>query len=125
MKKRGLSINKKGQDLSIGTLILIVLGIVVLVVLILGFSLGWSNLFSKIGITTGSDLSAMVAACKVAAASESQASFWRVSSVRILDLVNFRYWLGEQLSPDSLGASQSAPRDGGRSRAVSDCDEQR
>lgn len=49
--KKGL--NKKGQDLSIGTLILIVLGIVVLVLLILGFSLGWSNLWDKVNIFGG------------------------------------------------------------------------
>ncbi len=47
-------LNKKGQDLSIGTLILIVLGIVVLVLLILGFSLGWDNLWEKINIFGGS-----------------------------------------------------------------------
>lgn len=75
--------NKKGQDLSIGTLILIVLGVIVLVLLILGFSIGWGNLFSKIGITSGSDLSAMVAACKVAAASDSSASFCECKSVKI------------------------------------------
>jgi hypothetical protein len=46
-------LNKRGQDLSIGTLILIVLGIVVLVLLILGFSLGWSNLWEKINIFGG------------------------------------------------------------------------
>ena len=50
MEKR---LNKKGQDLSIGTLILIVLGIVVLVLLILGFTLGWGNLWDRINIFGG------------------------------------------------------------------------
>lgn len=75
--------NKRGQELSIGTLVLIVLGIVVLVLLILGFSIGWQNLFSKIGITTGSDLSAMVAACKVAAASQSKGSYCEFKRVKL------------------------------------------
>jgi len=36
--------NKKAQGLSVTTIILIVLGLIVLVLLILGFTLGWSNL---------------------------------------------------------------------------------
>ena len=72
--KRGC-FNKKGQELSIGTLVLIVLGVIVLVLLVLGFSIGWENLFSKIGIVQGSDLSAMISACKVAVASQSQSSY--------------------------------------------------
>ncbi len=76
-------INKIGQDMSIGTLILIVLGIIVLVLLVLGFSIGWENLFSKIGIFQGSDLSSMVTACKVAAASDSKTSFCECKSVKI------------------------------------------
>ena len=53
MKKLVNRLNNKGQDLSIGTLILIVLGIVVLVLLILGFSMGWGNLWQKIDIFGG------------------------------------------------------------------------
>lgn len=56
--------NKRGQDLSIGTLILIVLGIVVLVILILGFSLGWANLWEKIGLYGGgSSIGDLIKAC--------------------------------------------------------------
>ena len=75
--------NKKAQELSIGTLVLIVLGIIVLVLLVLGFSMGWENLFSKIGIFQGSDLSSMVAACKVAVSSQSQTSFCEFKKVKI------------------------------------------
>lgn len=65
--------NKKGQDLSIGTLILIVLGIVVLVLLILGFSLGWSNLWEKINIFGGgSSVGDVATACGLAATQENQ-----------------------------------------------------
>jgi|SRR3989344_6083678 len=39
--------DKKG-DVTIGTIILIVLGVVVLVFLIFGFSTGWNNLWDKI-----------------------------------------------------------------------------
>jgi len=37
-------LNKRGQGLQISTLILIILGIVILVVLILGFTLGWQKI---------------------------------------------------------------------------------
>lgn len=74
---------KKGQELSIGTLVLIVLGVIVLVLLVLGFSMGWDNLFSKIGIYSGSDISSMVAACKVAVSTQSKASYCEFKSVRI------------------------------------------
>jgi len=40
--------NKKGAELTVGTLVIIVLAIIVLVVLALGFGTGWSNLWSKI-----------------------------------------------------------------------------
>ncbi|MFH1451544.1 MAG: hypothetical protein ABIF88_00015 [archaeon] len=40
--------NKKGQDLTLGTIILIVLGIAVLIFLIFGFSTGWNNLWERI-----------------------------------------------------------------------------
>lgn len=79
MEKKRLG--KRGQELSIGTLILIVLGIIVLVLLILGFSIGWKNLFSKIGITSGSDLSAMIATCKVYAAADDVASYCEFKKV--------------------------------------------
>lgn len=39
--------NKSGQGLSITTLILIVLGVVVLVVVILGFTIGFENIIGK------------------------------------------------------------------------------
>lgn len=35
--------NKKGQELSTNTIIMIILGLVVLVVLILGFTMGWDR----------------------------------------------------------------------------------
>lgn len=64
--------NKRGQDLSIGTLILIILGVIVLVLLILGFSMGWGNLWSKINIFgSTNDVSSVVTACKLAVTSNS------------------------------------------------------
>jgi hypothetical protein len=35
--------NKKGQDLSTSTIILIILGVAVLVILVIGFTIGWQK----------------------------------------------------------------------------------
>ena len=75
--------NKRGQELSVATLILIVLGIILLVLLVLGFSIGWDNLFRKIGIFQGSDISSVVTACNVAVSSNSQASYCEFKKVEI------------------------------------------
>ncbi|MFA5061255.1 MAG: hypothetical protein WC494_02990 [Candidatus Pacearchaeota archaeon] len=40
--------DKKGQELTLGTIILIVLGVVVLIFLIYGFSTGWGNLWQRV-----------------------------------------------------------------------------
>ena len=45
--------SKKGAELTIGTIIIIVLGVAVLVFLIWGFGTGWSNLWGKINIFSG------------------------------------------------------------------------
>ena len=69
-------VNKKAQDLSIGTLILIVLGIIVLVLLILGFSMGWGNLWEKINIFGGSSsVNDVVTSCQLAVTSKNTYSF--------------------------------------------------
>ena len=70
-------VNKKAQDLSIGTLILIVLGIIVLVLLILGFSMGWGNLWEKINIFGGggSSIESVISACNLAVTSNSKYSY--------------------------------------------------
>jgi hypothetical protein len=43
--------NKKGQDLSTGAIILIILGVVVLVLLALGFSIGWQKILPWVSPT--------------------------------------------------------------------------
>lgn len=45
---RGIEENKKGQQLTLSTIIIIVLGIMVLVFLVFGFSKGWNNLWNKV-----------------------------------------------------------------------------
>lgn len=50
-----MKMNKRGQDLSLTTIILIIIGVAVLVLLIWGFSQGWSTLWSKIVPYSGNE----------------------------------------------------------------------
>jgi len=77
--------SKRGQELSIGTLILIIIGVIVLVLLVLGFSMGWGDLFSKVGIFQGSDMSSMITACGVAVSSQSLESYCECKMVKLDD----------------------------------------
>jgi hypothetical protein len=65
--------NKKGQELTLGTVILIVLGIAVLVFLIFGFSTGWGNLWDKITNFSGGkvNLDTVRQGCELACAEAS------------------------------------------------------
>jgi len=56
--------NKKGQEMTIGTLLLIVLGVVVVVVLIIGFTLGTDFFFDAIK-RGPSDIQLTAGACEV------------------------------------------------------------
>ena len=71
------NMNKKGAEMTIGTIVIIVLAIVVLVFLIFGFTTGWSNLWSKIGIYGGGEenVNDIVVACSVACTQESEYGF--------------------------------------------------
>ncbi|MEK6819827.1 MAG: hypothetical protein AABY03_01350 [Nanoarchaeota archaeon] len=56
-------INKRGQGLSVNAIILIVLGIVVLVLMVLGFTIGWSKILPFISTNNADTL---VTACSIA-----------------------------------------------------------
>lgn len=77
-------VNKKGQEMSVTTLILIVMGVVLLVLLVLGFSMGWTNLWAKINIFQGgTTLDSAVQACKISVSSDASASFCEFKLVTI------------------------------------------
>jgi hypothetical protein len=71
--------NKTGQQMTLGTIIAIVLGIAVLVFLIFGFSTGWNNLWDKIGNLGGgsANVDAVIQGCAVACSSNSIDAFCR------------------------------------------------
>jgi len=65
--------NKKGAEMTIGTIIVIILALVVLVVIIFGFSTGWSNLWGKITSFGGgtNNVQSVVDSCKLACSTNS------------------------------------------------------
>jgi len=70
-------IDKKGQQMTLGTLIAIILGIAVLVFLIFGFSTGWGSLWDKITNIGGgkSNLDSIKTGCELACSTNSVSSF--------------------------------------------------
>jgi len=68
--------DKKAQQLSITTLILIVLGVLILVFIILGISLGFGNLMDKINVFSRTDsLADIVLACRIDAQANDRVSY--------------------------------------------------
>ncbi|MEK6858695.1 MAG: hypothetical protein AABX53_02145 [Nanoarchaeota archaeon] len=67
-------LSKRGQEMSISTLVLIVLAIIVLVLVVIGFTGGWSNLWDRISNLGGGkeNVQLVVQACGIACSSDSQ-----------------------------------------------------
>lgn len=64
--------NKRGQGLSVNAIILILLGIAVLVVLILGFTMGWARVLPFIQTNNVDNIKT---ACDVACATQNKYDF--------------------------------------------------
>jgi len=81
MQKRVREMNKRGQEMSLTTILLIVLGLVVVVLLIWGFSTGWGNLWDTITnyIGGGSNIDTIKNACAVACSQSSKNDFCSLS----------------------------------------------
>lgn len=62
--------NKRGQELSVNTLILIIIGVLILVFLIVGFTIGWKKIFPF--ITPGNNVKEVVDKCSLACNTNSQ-----------------------------------------------------
>ncbi len=62
--------NKRGQGLSTNAIILIVLGVIILVVLIIGFTMGWKTLFPWLGGKGNSQI--ISNSCKTACVSSNK-----------------------------------------------------
>jgi hypothetical protein len=71
------SIDKRGQQLTTTTLILIILGIAVFVLLIFGFTTGWGNLSDKLNQYAGgsSNVDTVRGACAIACSTGGETAF--------------------------------------------------
>lgn len=65
--------NKKGQGLSTNAIILIILGVIILVVLIIGFTLGWKTIAPW--IKPSNNVKEVVQACSIACSTENLYDF--------------------------------------------------
>ena len=70
-----MEFNKRGQGLSVNAIILIVLGVVVLAVLILGFTLGWQKILPFVSTN---NVNTLVTTCGIACSTNSQFDFCTV-----------------------------------------------
>lgn len=64
--------NKRGQGLSTNTIILLILGVVILVVLILGFTMGWDKIFPWLSQQNVDDV---VNGCQIACSTGAKYAF--------------------------------------------------
>lgn len=67
--------NKKGQGLSVNAIILIILGLVILVMLILGFVFGWNNILPFV---SKSNVANLKTACSIACSTNAEFDFCSV-----------------------------------------------
>lgn len=76
-------LSRKGQELSITTLILIVLGVVILVLLILGFTRGWDWIIGKFDLLPGQSLETLAQSCNVAAQGGLAVDFCSFKKIKV------------------------------------------
>jgi len=89
-------VNKKGQQMTLGTIIAIVLGIAVLVFLIFGFSTGWGNLWDRVTSFGGtSNVDTIVQACALRCSTGDKYSF--CTETQTLKFGSERDVLGEEV----------------------------
>ncbi len=64
--------NKKAQGMSTSTIVLLILGLIILVVLVLGFTLGWNKLAPWV---QSNNLDSIKTSCNIACSTNSQYDF--------------------------------------------------
>ncbi|MFH1522023.1 MAG: hypothetical protein ABIF18_03620 [archaeon] len=88
---RGIGDNKKGQQMTLGTIIAIVLGIAVLVFLIFGFASGWNNLWDKVTAYGGGgdNTNTIKQACAIVCSTGDKSGFCNIKrNVKFGEAVN-------------------------------------
>ena len=76
--------NKKGQEgVTLTTMLLLILGLVVVVLVIIGFTMGWDTVFGKFKFLPGQDLETVKQACGVSASSGLSVDYCSFKSVTV------------------------------------------
>jgi len=103
-------VNKKGQEMSITTLLLIIIGIVVLVLVVLGFTMGWQSLWEKINIFRPStNIDSLVQNCNLALIQPG--AFCEYKSVTLDGKLQYVNCLDDRISIKLEGSAPSSCAD--------------
>ncbi len=84
--------NRRGQELSTNTIIMVILGIIVLVILVLGFTIGWDRFLPFI---RSNNIDQVKSACSIACSTNNQYDYCSLS--RTLKADDLPTENGEQL----------------------------
>lgn len=95
--------NKRGQELSITTLLLIVLGVIVVVIIIMGFTVGWNFIFDKFKIVPGQNLQAIATSCELAAKGSLQIDYCTYKKVSLEGLTEYINCEDGRVKPEEKG----------------------
>lgn len=88
---KGLSMlkNKKAQEINITTIIIVILAVLALVVLVLGFTMGWNQLWAKVtggqNVTQGTDTDWDIADCNAKCSSNDVGGYCSAECDKIVD----------------------------------------
>jgi hypothetical protein len=75
-------VNKRGAEMTIGTIIVIILALVVLVVVIYGFTTGWGNLWQRItGFAPKANIQTVVQSCQLACGQQAVYDYCKYRNV--------------------------------------------
>jgi hypothetical protein len=75
-------LNKRGQDLSTSTIILIILGLAVLVILVIGFTIGWQKVLPFL---SSSNVDTIVNQCQASCTTADVYGFCSMSRTLVAD----------------------------------------
>lgn len=97
-----MKFNKRGAEMTIGTIVIIILAIVVLVVLVYGFTVGWGDLFSKLTSLGGGQVNVqtIVQSCQIACSTQAYFDYCKERKVIFNEGGNSESFTCETLEKD-------------------------
>lgn len=71
-----VKMNKKAQGMSINTVVLLILAVIVLVVIIAGFTMGWGGMWERVqGFFSKSNVDTVVSTCNIQCTTQQKQEF--------------------------------------------------